>query len=252
MRRGLTLSLIVTAILTSTMIQFGCATRGPGVADTSWLRQTPDDSGYGWWYARFKINWPEKSEPNLYLDTLLAHKIVFPVLDKNRKDIYLWRFHRRAARDSAGHQFSFIFYASPPTAQKIYRSIGADPLLNQMKQSGIIVRHIFDDTSAVVKPGIEDTSDPMWSVQIQKSWPYFIMGASQTWLDLIVQQAQNTAAENPPSSLEGLQFFYQQLHQSINASWQQEGRHAFLHHLNAIFGYEPVIVYEYEKRLMRF
>ena len=74
MRRGLTLSLILTAILASTMIQFGCATRGPGAADTAWLRPKPDDSGYGWWYARFKINWPETSEPNLYLDTLLAHK----------------------------------------------------------------------------------------------------------------------------------------------------------------------------------
>jgi hypothetical protein len=232
------------------MIHSGCATQGPAVADTAGLRPKPDDSSYGWWYARFQINWPEKSEPNWYLDSLLAHKIVLPVLDKKRKDIYLWRFHRRAARDSAGHQFSFIFYASPPAARAIYRSIGADPLLNQLKQAGIIVRHIVDDTVTVVKPGIEDTSDPIWSVQIQKSWPYFIMGASQTWLDLIIQQAQNKASENPPSSLPELQLFYQQLHQSVNKSWQQEGRHAFLHHLNAIFGYEPVIVSE--RRLMRF
>ena len=180
----------------------------------------------------------------------MAHKIVLPVLDKHRKDIYLWRFHRRAARDNAGHQFSFIFYASPSAARKIYRSIEADSLLNQLKQSGIIVRYIFDDTGTVKKPGIEDTSDPIWSRQIQKSWPYFIMGASQTWLDLIVQQSLSKAVENTPSSLTELTNFYQRLHQSINASWQTEGRHAFLHHLNAIFGYEPVIIYE--KRLMRF
>ncbi len=250
MQRGLTFWLIVAAILMSTIMHSGCATWGPAVAGTVWSQQKPDDSKYGWWHARFQMNWPEKPKPNLYLDAMLAHKIVLPVLNKNRKNIHLWRFHRRAARDNAGHQFSFIFYASPPAARKIYRSITADPFLNQLKQAGIIVRHTFDDTGTVVRPGIENTSDPSWSVQIQKSWPYFIMGTSQTWLDLIVQYAENNASENPPASLQEIQLFYQQIHNSITASWQEEGRHAFLHHLNAIFGYEPVIVYE--RRLMKF
>ncbi len=250
MQRGLTFWLIAAAILMSTTVHSGCATRGPAVADTVGSQQIPDDSKYGWWYARFQMNWPEKTRPNLYLDTMLAHKIVLPVLNKNRKNIYLWRIHRRAARDKAGHQFSFIFYASPAAARKIYRSITADPFLNQLKQAGIVVRYIFDNTGTAVRPGIEATSDPSWSVPIQKSWPYFIMGTSQTWLDLIVLFAENKASENTPQSLQELQLFYQQIHKSITASWQKEGRLAFLHHLNAIFGYEPVIVYE--KRLMKF
>jgi hypothetical protein len=36
----------------------------------------------------------------------------------------------------------------------------------------------------------------------------------------------------------------------VEEMWRQEGSHAFLHHLNAIFGYEPVVVYE--RRLMNF
>jgi hypothetical protein len=250
MQRGLTFWLIAAAILMSTAMHSGCAALGPAVTDTGWPQQKLDDSKYGWWYARFQMNWPEKTRPNLYLDTILAHKIVLPVLNKNRKNIYLWRFHRRAARDNAGHQFSFIFYASPPAARKIYRSIAANPFLNQLKQAGIIVRYTYDDTGTVLRPGIEATSDSSWSVPIQESWPYFIMGTSQTWLDLIVQLADNKASENTPQSLQELQRFYQQIHKSITASWQKEGRHAFLHHLNAIFGYEPVIVYE--KRLMKF
>jgi hypothetical protein len=250
MQRGLTFWLIAAAILMSTIMHSGCATRGPAVAETVWAQQKPDDFKYGWWHARFQMNWPEKPKPSMYLDAMLAHKIVLPVLNKNRKNIYLWRFHRRAARDNAGHQFSFIFYASPPSARKIYRFIAADPFLHQLKQAGIIVRYTFDDTGTVVRPGIENTSDPSWSVQIQKSWPYFIMGTSQTWLDLIVQHAENKAGENPPLSIQEIQLFYQQIHKSITASWQEEGRHAFLHHLNAIFGYEPVIVYE--RRLMKF
>jgi hypothetical protein len=250
MQRGLTFWLIAAAVLMSSIMHSGCAIWRPAVADTVRSQQRPDDSKYGWWYARFQMNWPEKPKPDLYLDTMLAHKIILPVLNKNRKNIYLWRFHRRAARDNAGHQFSFIFYASRPAARKIYRAITADPFLEQLKQAGIIKQNTFDETGTVVKPGIEYTSDPNWSIPIQKSWPYFIMGTSQTWLDLIVQHAENKAGENPPSSLQEIQIFYQQIDKSITASWQEEGRHAFLHHLNAIFGYEPVIVYE--RRLMKF
>lgn len=36
----------------------------------------------------------------------------------------------------------------------------------------------------------------------------------------------------------------------LTALWQNEGRHAFLHHLNALFGYEPILIIE--KRPMRF
>jgi hypothetical protein len=208
MQRGLTFWLIVAASLMSTIMHSGCATWGSAVAENVWSQQKPDDSKYGWWYARFQMNWSEEPKPNLYLDAMLAHKIVLPVLNKYRKNIYLWRFHRRAARDNAGHQFSFIFYASPPAARKIYRSIAADPFLNQLKQAGIIKRHTFDDTGTVVKPGIENTSDRGWSIPIQKSWPYFIMGTSQTWLDLIVQHAENKAGENRPSSLQEIQLFW--------------------------------------------
>ena len=28
---------------------------------------------------------------------------------------------------------------------------------------------------------LEDTSDQEWPVEIQRSWPYFIMGVSQSW-----------------------------------------------------------------------
>jgi hypothetical protein len=36
----------------------------------------------------------------------------------------------------------------------------------------------------------------------------------------------------------------------VSDLWQEEGRHAFLHHLNALFGYESLVVYE--KKLMTF
>jgi hypothetical protein len=76
------------------------------------------------------------------------------------------------------------------------------------------------------------------------------MGVSQMWLHLISEIAEHNASRQAPSSLIEYQDFYRQVNESVQASWQEEGRHAFLHHLNAIFGYEPVI--GREKQLMKF
>ena len=78
-------------------------------------------------------------------------------------------------------------------------------------------------------------------IEIQRSWPYFIMGSSQTWLMLV----QELSAEN---KLEGevdypsLLLHYKEVDTRLNAQWRDYGRHAYLHHLNAIFGYQPVLI----------
>jgi hypothetical protein len=35
---------------------------------------------------------------------------------------------------------------------------------------------------------------------------------------------------------------YRQAESKVSALWRNEGQHAFLHHLSAIFGYEPVLI----------
>lgn len=248
--KKLILWLGLTAMLMNTLTHSGCATWGSKVGEISLPRKKPAAASSGWWYVRFQMNWPENADPAMYLDVMLAHKVVAPVLKQYQKNIGLWRFHRRAARDNAGHQFSFIFYSTASTAREIYDSFTADPFLNQLKQAGIILQDTFDDTGQVIRSAIESTSDQSWSVQIQKSWPYFIMGVSQTWLNLIAEIAGKRASGHRLSSLQEIQGFYQQINEAITASWREEGRHAFLHHLNAIFGYEPVIVHE--KQFMKF
>ena len=95
----------------------GCATTGPQK-----LIETPAPppqkiaSSSGWWFARFRMHWPAEEQVNWHLDLLIAHRIVAPALARYGDEIRLWRFHRRAVRDQAGHQFSFIFYASAQTA----------------------------------------------------------------------------------------------------------------------------------------
>jgi len=231
----------------------GCAAtvQKPSVLEAAHAVGAADrKSDQGWWAVRFKINRPEGAEPSWYMDPLLAHGVVSPVLRRYRGEIVVWRFHRRAGRDQASHQFSFLFYCSPATARKIHADIKSDKLLQQLKRDGAIIKDSYDDTERVTRPHIEDTSDPSWSPNVQKSWPYFIMGVSQTWLDLIELTVADAAGDYHPSSTDDLKALYRKVNGSINQLWRKEGGHAFLHHLNAIFGYTPVEIYE--KRQMTF
>ena len=196
------------------------------------------------------MDWPKGEDPAWYVDFILAHRIISPLLDQYEKKIFFWRFHRRAGRDNAGHQFSFIFYASIETAQKIYRAIQSSRLLKELVAAHLVVDTIYDDTAVVRMPGLEDTSDSTWSPEIKRTWPFYIMGVSRTWLNLIDEVSKETIKETDLSNLDDLLAGYRKVNEIVEEKWQKEGGHAFLHHLNAIFGYEPVVIYE--KHLMSF
>ncbi|MEE4377968.1 MAG: hypothetical protein V2J55_10740 [Candidatus Competibacteraceae bacterium] len=190
-----------------------------------------------WWRVQFRIHWPQDEAPDWAMDVLLAHRVVAPVLSQYRDSIELWRFHRRAARDGAGRQFSFIFYAKPRTAERIYTALQADPLLQQLQA----VKVVYTPPHKNKEPYIESTSDPNWSAVIQKSWPYFIMGVSEMWLDLIDQIVKENLSESE-LTLEELEQYYAEVNEAVAALWRTEGQHAFLHHLNAVFGYQPLLI----------
>ncbi|GAA4959031.1 hypothetical protein GCM10025791_44900 [Halioxenophilus aromaticivorans] len=58
----------------------------------------------------------------------LADQVVEPMLTAMAEPIALWRFHRRAGRDKAGHQFSFMFYTDDGTAQQVFTRLEQHPL----------------------------------------------------------------------------------------------------------------------------
>lgn len=241
----------LSLIFISLAVTIGCSSIGQ-VQSREIQPAQPDvlPSGNGWWYARFRLSWPPNTDPVWYMDLYLAHQIILPLLQAHQNDIHLWRFHRRAARDGAGRQFSFIFYTSPRTAQKIFQTLQSDPMAIKMKSGGVIDDIVIDDPAKLTRPNIEDTSDKNWPVSIQKAWPYYIMGASQMWLNLIAQVAGDNLISGPPLSVQEIEAFYNQVNQTVTDLWQKQGRHAFMHHLNALFGYEPLIYYE--KRYLTF
>jgi hypothetical protein len=204
-------------------------------------------SSEGWWFARFQVQWPEEKPVNWHWDLLIAHKIIAPALEQFKGSIRLWRFHRRAARDPAGHQLSFIFYASAETASQVFNVLGSNALLAEMKLTGVIIADIYDHPDKIGRPRINDTSDPSWPSALQKSWPYYIMGASQMWLNLIDETVADMPQPSAALSLDENEQLYKEVNATITSLWETNGQHAFLHHLNALFGYEPMIFY---KKLM--
>jgi hypothetical protein len=213
------------------------------------------DKNY-WWFVRVKVVWPEEEPIAWYMDVLLAHQLFKPVLLKYAHDIELWRFHRRAGRDKAGHRFSFIFYAREATATAILNNLAENPLIPKLMGANRVEKIVLYEANKKPNSAIEATSDKNWSLTMQRAWPYFAMGGSQVWLSLIDQYAASAEHSLTHDSLENnddieaLLAFYRQIDEKIVTTWEEEGGHAFLHHLNALFGYGDVAIYE--RRMIRF
>jgi hypothetical protein len=122
--------------------------------------------------------------------------------------------------------------------------------VKSLKTAGVLEKDLYDDPTRITRPNIEDTGDQKWPSAVQKSWPYYIMGASQMWLNLIAESAAEKLTDRPPATLSEIDSFYQQVDRVITQLWKNEGRHAFLHHLNALFEYEPLLYWE--KRYLTF
>lgn len=231
--------LYLTAILLlCTMYAGGCAS-SPGIAKSQDVLDTPaqPDEQMTWWRAKFQMNWSEENNPRWHVDLILAHNVIAPVLESNHDTIALWRFHRRAGDDDTGHQFSFIFYSKAADTDKIMDEIAANELLVELNQSGILKNVILENTRHARPSLIEETSDPNWSLPLQKAWPHYIMGVSAMWLSLVDQYAADIETSQEGIEMESL---YQEVNRMITQTWQIEGRHALLHHMNALFGYTPL------------
>ena len=112
------------------------------------------------------------------------------------------------------------------------------------------------DSQRPPKLAISATSDPSWDVVIQSTWPYFIKGVSESWLMLVGNLAQAQIEQLTQDQAQGLPNFetllvaYKAVSTQVEGLWREQGAHAYLHHLNAVFGYAQTVVTQ--RRLMRF
>jgi hypothetical protein len=192
--------------------------------------------GEGWWYARFHVDWPEGEEIRWYMGTLIGGEVIAPIFDDYYEDVYIWRVHRRATRDDYGHVFSFIFYSTPQGAQRIFNAIEKHAVVKSLLKSGYLTKVTFDDVTRITMPNIEDTSDKHWPVSLQKTWPAMIMGTSRMWLDLVSELASH---ETTGDSVEDK---YKKVQEDVTRIWRENGQYAVLHHLNAVYAYQPLLM----------
>ncbi len=238
----------VNYILFLTLIQ-GCISTGqksPETVPYGNKATAKADESTQWYAVCFRMPFDSKQEPNWTTDLIIANQVIAPIIEKYYGNIRLWRFHRRAANDRAGHQFSFIYYASVKDKKHIDIELKKSQSLSYLLDKGKIVK-VLTNCRRASEPAqrLEATSDPNWDLRIQKTWPYFIMGVSAHWLALI----REIKSSLPNSEANGDMYsVYQQIEDELIKLWQQQGQHAYFHHLSAVFGYEPLII----NRWMRF
>lgn len=230
----------VTMLLLVALVLAGCA---GGLRKDAALTSASGAADNLWWRVSFRLPWPQQEEPDFSTHLLIADQVLAPLIAACRDDLVLWRFHRRAARDKAGHIFSFVYYANRKTAGQIRGRIESDPMLVRLVEREIVERVSFTSAAANNDILIESTSDPVWPLEIQQSWPYFVMGVSQSWLDLIARESAGLSSLGAGNTTELVEQ-YRELNRKVVEKWAQYGRHAYLHHLNALFGYTPVYVHE--------
>lgn len=197
----------------------------------------PFDSAAGpaWHSCRARIAWPADAGPDWGVDAFLAGAVFAPALVELGPQLRSWRWHRRAVRDAAGHQFSLLFYADTNASEQLITNLAKQPRLQQALDQGVLSTFDCSDLPHWSGADFGASSDPAWSPALQQAWPHFIHGSSQLWLELL--RAQPIAADAPlPQLLED----YRRANEALNQTWASEGRHALLHHLNAIFGYQPL------------
>ncbi|MEP1469393.1 MAG: hypothetical protein ABJK25_00315 [Halieaceae bacterium] len=192
-----------------------------------------------WWQFRFKLKWPNGEAPRFSDHLLIADQIIAPVLNQYEEELGLWRFHRRAGRDDAGHQLSLIFYTDEEAANAISASMNEKALTQWLESKELIEATRFSRRTQTELAHLEDTSDSAWPLEIQRSWPYFIMGVSQTWL-LMVQELSARDPLPAEADYNALISHYEAVDGELTNQWRDFGQHAYLHHLSAVFGYQPL------------
>ena len=200
-----------------------------------------------WWQLRFRFVWDEEEAPDFSAHLLIAEQLLLPVIVEQQAGLALWRFHRRAGPGDSGNQFSLIFYSDAATAERIDQQIASAPLTQWLLQNKLIDKVRFAQRSPEELGRLELTSDPEWPIEMQRSWPYYAMGASQAWLMLVQELSQEDA---PAGDVDypTLLLHYQDVDARLNAQWRSFGQHAYLHHLSAIYGYQPLQIRSSELR----
>jgi len=195
-----------------------------------------------WWYLAFKIKQPppDKGVAYPYIDLLLAHKVVKPLIDKYSMDLKSWHFHRRWKLDDVGHLFCFYFRCENSIKDRMSHEIENNTSTRILKDLNIILS-IECNEKEPNKKDIYTWGE--WPKSVNINFPLFVHSISKMWLDLIDEIKDFIPVSSPePETFEELQIFYQQIEANLNNEWLYRGAQFTYHHVSGVFGYSPTMI----------
>jgi len=137
------------------------------------------------------------------------------------------------------------FCEKAETAQLIDEEITSNSALTKLTGAELLKAYFWEEKenqNQNNKTKIEDTSDRRWPIEIQMSWLHFIMGVSEMLLALI-DNIKEESSPNLSEPINLIESYYLKIHKRLSEIWHIHGSHAFLHHINALFGYVPLIAH---------
>lgn len=233
----------LAAVLLASVLVAGCAqapTRHEAGITPAGIAPVQPAPERRWWRACFRMPFDADGQPRWSVDLLLAERVAGPAVVRHAAEIPLWRFHRRAAVDAAGHSFSLLLFTDAQTAGQVAAEIDDNPVVSRLIDAGYLRRADTNCGSGTDQADIGATSDARWDVRLQRAWPYFIMGVSAHWLALIGEVGADVPADGDDAAQ--MLARYARIDAEIDRLWATQGQHAYLHHLQALFGYEPLPV----------
>ena len=176
--------------------------------------------------------------PIWWVDILLIDTAFREIIEIYQIDISIWRFHRRAAQDESGHQISLLLYTNDGCFTAVKDALQNHWSVKILQREGFLKEFLPQEELGAE---IEATSDRNWPSPLQRAWPFYIMGSCVMFLSLIRELTDTSFIPSEKSEIDELRKHYEEINDRLRAAWQSQGSHAFFHHLNAVFGYEPLV-----------
>lgn len=195
-----------------------------------------------WYEFNFSIGWPDNQEPKTWVDIFIIDRIVRDVISKKKSEIDLWRIHRRWVRDERGHELRLDCFSGEETGSLMEELIRENGCFKILKDNNLLAKDLAKGTGGSnIHDIADDISTRNWPMELKKSWPYYIQGCSKLFLYLIEFLTGSIQADFDDKDISKIESYYTKLNNRISEIWQRDGSHAFFHHINAIFGYVPVL-----------
>lgn len=190
-----------------------------------------------WYSFSFNISWDRNQEPKTWIDIFIIDTIVREVISQKKSEIVFWRMHRRWFVDEHGHELTFDCFTNEEASNEIERLIKDSDAFKVLQKNKLLVEVLERIPGGAEIHGLTDKES--WPECLKKSWTYYINGCCEMFLRLI---ENIKGGESVPTDIQNAEQFYIKVNNELIRIWQSFGCNAFFHHLNAIFGYQPLLI----------